>query len=87
VPVLAEQAIKGAGLIEYSQVLITIFSSPRIGELRVASPGSTGTDPVSYAVGRQSIIVPADIAPLSSSTHQSIFPVDAQSAIALFPGC
>jgi len=85
-PVLAEQTIKGTGLIKDSQVLIAIFSSSGIGKLRVTSPGSSGTDPISHAVGRQNIIVPANIAFLSSSTHQFIFLVDAQSAIALFSG-
>ena len=81
-PVLTEQAIKGASLIEDGQVLIAIFSSSRIGKLGVTSPGATGTDPISYAVGGQGIIVPADISLLSRGTDQSIFPVGTQSAIA-----
>jgi len=72
VPVLAEQAIKGAGLIKDSQVLISTLSSSGIGKLRVTSPGSTGTDPISYAVGGQSIIVPTDIAFAGVGTFKPI---------------
>jgi len=81
-PVLAEQAIKGAGLIEDGQVLIAILSFPGIGKLGVTSPGSAGTDPISYAVGGQGIIIPADITFAGRGTDKSISPVDAQSAIA-----
>jgi len=81
-PVLAEQAIKGAGLIKDSQVLIAIFSSLRIGKLRVTSPGSTGTDPISYAVGGQGIVIPADIAFFSSGTRKFISLIGAKPAIA-----
>ena len=87
VPVLTEQAIKGASLIEDSQVLIAIFSFSRIGKLRVTNPGSARTNPISYAVGGQGIIVPADITFLSGGTRKFVFLVAAQSAIALFPGC
>jgi hypothetical protein len=87
VPVLAEQAIKRASLIEDSQVLIAVFSSSRIGEPRITSPGSTRTDPVSYAVGGQGIVIPADIAFHSRGTDKFISFVEAQSAIAPFPKC
>ena len=82
IPVLAEQAIKGAGLIKDSQVFIAIFSSLRIGKPGITSPGSTGTDPVSDAVGGQSIIIPTDIAFPGVGTFEPIFCVDAHSAIA-----
>jgi len=72
VPVLTEQAIKGAGLIKDSQVLIAIFSSWRIGKLRVTSPGSTGADPISYAVGGQCIVIPADVTFAGVGTFEPI---------------
>jgi hypothetical protein len=60
-PVLAEQTVKGAGLIKDSQVLIAILSATRIGESGVTSSGTTGTHPVSDTVSGQGIIIPADI--------------------------
>jgi hypothetical protein len=81
VPVLAEKAIKGAGLIKDGQVLITIFSSLRIGKPGITSPGSTGTDPISDAVGGQGIIIPTDLTFPGIGTFEPIFCVDAQSAI------
>jgi len=49
-PVLTKKTVKGAGLIEDSQVLIAIFSSFRMGKLRVTSFSAAGTDPISYTV-------------------------------------
>jgi len=82
VPVLAEQTIKGASLIEDGQVLIAIFGSWRTGKLRVASPGSTRANPIGYTVGGQGIIIPADVAFPGSGTDKSIFSVGAQPAVA-----
>ncbi len=81
-PVLAEQAVKGAGLIEDSQVLVAIFGSLRIGKPRVTSSRSARTNPIGYAVGRQGIIVPTDIAFSYGGTDKSVFSVGAQSTIA-----
>jgi len=82
VPVLAEQAIKGASLIEDSQVLVATFSSLGIGKLRVTGSSATGTDPIGHAVGGQGIIIPTDVAFPGGGTDKSIFPVGAQSTIA-----
>jgi len=82
VPVLAEQAIKGASLIEDSQVLVAAFSSLRIGKLRVTGSSATGTNPIGHAVGGQGIIIPTDVAFPGGGTDESIFSVGAQSTIA-----
>jgi hypothetical protein len=62
VPVLAEEAVKGTGLIEDSQVLVAIFSAFVIGKAGVTSSCSPGTYPIGYAVSGQGIVIPADIA-------------------------
>ncbi len=81
-PVLTEQALEGAGLIEDSQVPVAIFRSLRIGKPGVTGPGATRTNPIGYTVGGQGIIVPADIALASGGTDKSIFSGGAQPAIA-----
>ncbi len=81
-PVLTEQAIKGASLIENSQVLVAIFSSLSIGKLGIASASSTRTDPISYTVGGQGIMVPTEVALGSSGTYKLIYFIDAQPAVA-----
>jgi len=82
VPVLAKQAIKRAGLIEDSQVLVAMFSSLGIGKLRVASSSAARTDPIGYAVGGQGIVVPTDVAFAGGGTDKSVPCVGAQSTIA-----
>jgi len=82
VPVLTEQAIKGASLIENGQILIAIFSSTRVGKAGITSPGSTGTDPIGDTISRQGIIIPADVALAGGGTFKPIFLVGAQPAIA-----
>jgi len=81
-PVLAKEAIKGAGLIENSQVLEAIFRPLTVGKFWITSPGAAGTNPISHAVGGQGIVIPADVAPLRGSTHQSIFSVEAKPTVA-----
>ncbi|MBA7698066.1 hypothetical protein ES703_106740 [subsurface metagenome] len=49
-PVLAEKAIEGAGLVENSQVFVAIFRSLGVGEAGIASPGATRTDPIGNTV-------------------------------------
>ena len=82
VPVLAEQAIKGASLIEDCQVLVAMFSSLGIGKPRVTSSSTTRTHPVGYAVGGQGIVVPTDVAFPGGGTDKSIFRVGTQSTVA-----
>ena len=81
-PVLAEETIKGASLIEDSQVFVAILSPFRIGKPGIASASSTRTDPISYTVGGQGIIVPTDVTLGGSGTYKFILPVDAQSTVA-----
>ena len=60
-----------------------MFSSLGIGKLGITSSRSARTHPVGYAVGRQGIVVPTDVAFPGGGTDKSIFRVGAQSAIAL----
>jgi len=81
-PVLTEETIKGASLIEDSQVFAAILSPLRIGKPGIAGASSARADPISYTVGRQRIIVPTDITLGGSGTYKLISFIDAQSTIA-----
>ena len=81
-PILAKQAIEATGLIENGQVFITVFRPLGIGKMGITSPRSAGTDPVSYAVGRQLVIVPTNITPIFSRATEVLSPVTANPTIA-----
>lgn len=59
-PVLAEKAVKSTGLVEHSQIIISVLGSFGVGELRIARFSPAGADPVGNTIGRQRIIVPAN---------------------------
>lgn len=81
-PVLAEEAIKGAGLIKDGQVFVAIFCLPGVGKFWVTSPSTTGTYPISNAVGRQGVMVPANITLTGAGTDKPAFLVSPEPAIA-----
>ena len=82
VPVLTEEAIEGAGLIEDGQVLISIFRPLPVGESGIAGPRSPGADPVGNAIGGQGVVVPADIPHPGAGPGDPAPPVCAQPAVA-----
>jgi hypothetical protein len=57
-PVLTEQAVKCAPVIENSQVFVTIFRASRIGISRESGTRAARTDPISHTIRGQRIIVP-----------------------------
>jgi len=84
VPILAEEAIEGTGLVENSQVFVAVLGSLSISKMGVAGPRPPGADPIGDAVGGQGIIIPADISLLGAGSDESALPILAQSAVA-FP--
>jgi len=81
-PVLAEQAIEGARLIKDSQVLIPKLGSLTVAEIRISHFTSSGTNPISYTIRGEGIIIPAHIAFISRGTSHSLFFVSMQSTVA-----
>ena len=86
-PVLAEEAVEGAGIIKYRQVLISILRTIGIGELRIAGATSGRTDPVGDTVSGQRVPVPvhrcgSPLTPQRSELPLSVLPDAAKS---LFP--
>jgi len=81
-PVLAEQTIEGASLIKDSQVLIPVLSLWAIGKIWVPHSCTARANPISYAVGRQGVIIPTDIGSICTDTLQLTFLISAQPAVA-----
>jgi len=75
-PVLTEQTVEGASLIEHRQVLVTIFRSRGIGKIWVTTSAASGTDPVGDAIGGEGIIIPVQV---------SLFRTAADDVATLFP--
>ncbi|GAI14929.1 unnamed protein product [marine sediment metagenome] len=68
-------------MIKDGQVLIAIFRPLRISKTWVTSPGATRTHPVSYTVGGEGIIIPADVSLASCGADKLAFLVGAQPAV------
>jgi hypothetical protein len=60
-PVLAEETVEGAPVIEDGKVFKSIFRTISIGILGISSTGSARTNPICYTIGWETIIIPADI--------------------------
>jgi len=61
VPVLAEETVKIACFIENCEVLVSVLGTVSVGIPRIAYSRSSGTHPISHAIGRQSVKIPGDI--------------------------
>ena len=86
-PVLTEQAIEGTSLIENRQVLVTIFRSRGVREIRMSTSAASGTDPVGDAIGGEGIIIPVQVTLLGTAADDvaTLFPAySAISNAALF---
>jgi hypothetical protein len=81
-PVLAEEAIEGAGLIKDCQVFIAIFRPLTVAEIRVSLPCPPRANPASYTVGGEGIIIPTHVSLIGSDTPQLVAFIKAQPAIA-----
>jgi hypothetical protein len=82
VPILAEEAVEGAGLIKDGQVFIAIFGPITVGELGIACPCSPGANPIGDAIGGQGVIIPANIPLFRSGPDELTLPVLSQSTVA-----
>jgi hypothetical protein len=60
-PVLAEKAVEGASVIEDSKVFKSIFRTITMGIMGISSTHPARTDPICYAIGWETIIIPTDI--------------------------
>jgi hypothetical protein len=75
VPILAEEAIEGTGLVKNCQVLVAIFRSLSIGKIRITHPCSPGADPIGDAVGGQGVIIPANVPLIGTGPDESTIPI------------
>jgi hypothetical protein len=57
-PILAKQAVKGAGLEKNRQILKTGFSPAAIGIFGITGTGSAGADPIGNTIRREEIVIP-----------------------------
>jgi hypothetical protein len=84
-PILAEEAIEGTGLIEDGQILVTVFGAPGIGKAWISRGRSSGTDPISYAVGWKAIIIPSKVPLLRCNPPQNPSSIAPHPTISLPP--
>ena len=85
-PVLTEQAVEGACLIEDGQVFISELRSLAVAEIRVTHFGSGGADPISHTISGEGVIIPANIAAVGSGATQRLALIGSQSAVARTSG-
>jgi hypothetical protein len=81
VPVLAVEAVEGAGVKENSKVFVTPLRTCAMGILREPGPCPAGAHPVGYAVGGQRIVVPGELALFSRNSKELSSLVPPQTAI------
>ena len=80
-PVLTKQAVKRAAVIEDGKVLETKFRTRTVSIGGIPRSCSTRADPIGHTVGRQPIIIPADIAFSDGHALKLPFPMGPQAAI------
>jgi hypothetical protein len=86
VPVLTKQAVERTGLVEHSQILVSVFRAVTIGELRVASSHAARTNPICHTIGGQRIVIPTDVGIIGGGTSELISFLPAQPAVTSNPG-
>jgi hypothetical protein len=79
VPVLAEQTIEGAGLVEHGQVLIAVFWAVAVSKFWIARPSPTGTDPIRHTIGGQAVVIPTDVGSIRRGTLEPIRFIETKS--------
>ena len=70
-PVLTEETVKRAGLVEDRQIFVAVLWTSLVGEEGIAGPGSTWADPVSDTIGGEGIIIPTQV-PLCGCGSQKL---------------
>jgi len=81
-PVLAEQAVECAPVIENSQVFITVFRASRIRVFREPGTCAARTDPISHTIRGQRVIIPGKEALFRKRCDLCAFPILPHSAVA-----
>jgi len=61
VPILAEEAVEGAGMEEDSKILKPSLRTRTMGVLRISHARSSRTYPVGYAISGERIVVPGKL--------------------------
>jgi hypothetical protein len=84
-PVLAEQTVECASVIENSQVFIAVFRATGIREFRESSARAARTDPIGHTIRGQRVIIPGKIALLGKRCDLCTFLILPHSAIARIP--
>jgi hypothetical protein len=84
-PILTEEAIEGTGLIEDGQILVTVFGAPSIGKAWISRGRSSGTDPISHAVGWKAIIIPSQVSLLRCNPLQDPSSIASHATVSLPP--
>jgi hypothetical protein len=84
-PVLTEEAVKRAPMIEDGKVFITKFRTGAVCVIRIPRPYSTRADPISHTVGRKPIVIPTDIALSDRNAPELPFFLGPQTAITPAP--
>jgi hypothetical protein len=57
-PILAVEAMKGAGMGKDSEVLVSGFRAILVCEERITASRSSGADPIPHTIGGQGVVVP-----------------------------
>lgn len=84
-PVLAKKAVEGTGLIENSQVFITILGTRTIGKTGITCPYTPRADPVGHTVGREGVIIPVYIGFIRGHPFKSTPLIPADPAVTPSP--
>jgi hypothetical protein len=81
VPVLAEEAIEGAGFVEDGEVCVSVFGPLAVRPLWVAGTAAAGTDPIGDAVCGEWIVIPGDSGAAGSAADQLSFAIGPDAAV------
>ena len=80
-PILAIEAMKGAGMGKNSEVLVPIFRTIVVCEDRITASGSSRADPVTYTIGGQGVVVPRQFPSDGRNALKPAMDVFSQSAV------
>jgi hypothetical protein len=81
-PVLTEKTVKGAAVIENRKVSKPVFWTGAVSERWISSTRSPWTDPIGNTIGRQAIIIPADVSLGGRDSVEVSFLLSPQATVA-----
>jgi len=80
-PVLTEQTVKRAAVIEDGKVFKTKFRARTVSIGGIPRSCSARADPISHTIGRKPVVIPTDIAFSDGNALELPFPMGPQAAI------